>query len=270
MDRRRLCCRAVLSAAGHASDRRLKRRESGDGSERHLCHHAGAGQPPGREASRVATPLPRTTDMPVLLGSSQAQVVTAQDGLRSIVPSAGNVARATVFITVTAGQSTAQFQMESLAAIATEPTKSKTKPPAAQPDPHFDSQNSTPPAASAALFAVPELAPVEPVPSPSTCSEAHSDSSSGTGDVASGSCASASEWPQVEDKATRPPVEPMPKTSNPMSKPKSKQMPKPPPKPVDASPAAENSAASWLLEDRRICRLAESGNAYLQFVAHNE
>jgi hypothetical protein len=55
--------------------------------------------------------------MGVILGSSQAQVVTDQDGLTSIVPSARNVGPCEVFITVSAGLSSAQFQMENLAAI---------------------------------------------------------------------------------------------------------------------------------------------------------
>ena len=53
--------------------------------------------------------------MPILLGSSQAQVVSAQDGTAFIVPSAGNVGPCTVFITVTAGPSTVQLQMENVA-----------------------------------------------------------------------------------------------------------------------------------------------------------
>jgi hypothetical protein len=59
---------------------------------------------------------------PIILGSSQAQVVTAQDGTASIVPSAiippaGNVGPCTIFIAVSAGQTTAQFQLESVAAM---------------------------------------------------------------------------------------------------------------------------------------------------------
>jgi hypothetical protein len=59
--------------------------------------------------------------VPIILGSSQAQVVTDQNGLASIVPSAGSVGPCDVFITVSAGASTAQFQMESLAATVLEP-----------------------------------------------------------------------------------------------------------------------------------------------------
>jgi hypothetical protein len=70
-----------------------------------------------------ATTLARVSpdEAPIILGSSQAQVVTAQDGTASIVPSAipsaGNVGPCTVFIAVSAGQTTAQFQLESVAAI---------------------------------------------------------------------------------------------------------------------------------------------------------
>jgi hypothetical protein len=60
------------------------------------------------------TTLARVSEngMRILLGSSQAQVVSAQDGIASIAPSAGRVGPCDVFITVSAGQSTAQFQIE--------------------------------------------------------------------------------------------------------------------------------------------------------------
>src|SRR5208282_712576 len=61
--------------------------------------------------------------MPVLLGSSAAQVMSAQDGLASIVPTVGSVGPCDVFITASAGRSTAQFQMASLPAIAPGPSK---------------------------------------------------------------------------------------------------------------------------------------------------
>jgi len=69
---------------------------------------------------------------PVLLGSSQAEVATDQNGLASIVPSTENVGPCAVFITVSAGQSTAQLQMASLAAIVpTQPKRAPTKRPTA-------------------------------------------------------------------------------------------------------------------------------------------
>lgn len=56
---------------------------------------------------------------PVLLGSSQTQVTSNQDGLASVVPSPGNVGPCDVFITAGAGVATATFHMENLAAIVT-------------------------------------------------------------------------------------------------------------------------------------------------------
>ena len=111
--------------------------------------------------------------LPVLLGSSQPlQIVTTQDGLASIVPSAGNVGPCDVFITVSAGQSTVQLQMESLAAIIPEqPKNRRVQAPTAQPDiyfapnfaanfapnsaPNSGSQTSPPQIVPEVLFAVP-------------------------------------------------------------------------------------------------------------------
>ena len=71
----------------------------------------GQGGPPGGGSSSAAGA------QPVLLGSSQAQVVTSQDGIASILPSAGNVGPCDVFVAVGAGNSSVQFQMENLAAM---------------------------------------------------------------------------------------------------------------------------------------------------------
>jgi hypothetical protein len=84
-----------------------------------------------------------TGGLPVILGSSQAQVVTTQDGLASIVPSARNVGPCDVFIAVTAGAATTQFQLESLAAIVPEQPKIVGTQSAAAPSgAHFDLQTS--------------------------------------------------------------------------------------------------------------------------------
>ena len=75
---------------------------------------------------------------PVLLGSSQAQMASDQNGLASILPSASNVGPCDVFIAVTAGPSMAQFQMESLAAIVPEqPITGPTNVPTPRPVPRF-------------------------------------------------------------------------------------------------------------------------------------
>jgi hypothetical protein len=96
--------------------------------------------------------------MPVILGSSQAQVVSAQDGLASIVPSAGSVGPCEVFITVSAGQSTAQFQMESVAAIVSGPAPKKGHPitPSASRGRQFGAQPVVSQSVPDMLFAVPQ------------------------------------------------------------------------------------------------------------------
>jgi hypothetical protein len=55
--------------------------------------------------------------LPILLGSSQVPAVTDQNGLATITPTVGNVGPCDVFITATTGSLTAQFQLESVAAI---------------------------------------------------------------------------------------------------------------------------------------------------------
>ncbi len=98
--------------------------------------------------------------MPIILGSSQAQVVTTQAGLASIVPSAGSVGPCDVFVTVSAGQSTAQFQMESVAAIAPQqPSQSQMTTPTAphdlRLDPNFGSQTLAPQTVPEVLYSTP-------------------------------------------------------------------------------------------------------------------
>jgi hypothetical protein len=96
--------------------------------------------------------------LPVILGSSQTQVVSAQDGLASIVPSAGSVGPCDVFITVSAGQSTVQFQMESLAAIvpSSPPKKGGPKTPSAPRGRQFGAPTAASQSVPAMLFAVPQ------------------------------------------------------------------------------------------------------------------
>jgi hypothetical protein len=94
-----------------------------------------------------ATTLSRTggNGIPVLLGSSQAQIASAQDGLVSIMPSVGSVGPCDVFIAVSAGASSEQLQMESVAAVAPAPEPPKfghIKGTPARPVPHFPEYDS--------------------------------------------------------------------------------------------------------------------------------
>jgi hypothetical protein len=71
-----------------------------------------------------ATTLARVSPDTVVLGSSQAQVASAVDGLASIVPSAGSVGPCDVFVAVSAGPASVQLQMESVGGAApTQPQK---------------------------------------------------------------------------------------------------------------------------------------------------
>jgi hypothetical protein len=137
-------------------------------------------------------------ELPVLLGSSQAQVVTAQNGLASIVPSAGSVGPCDVFITASAGVSIAQFQMESLAPIVpitivpitiaptAGPAQPGNSPAPALPRAHPSGTQAAPPqGVPELLFAVPEVAPSNPPASdspedapPGDCSKSRADSAS--------------------------------------------------------------------------------------------
>jgi hypothetical protein len=122
--------------------------------------------------------------MPVLLGSSQVQVASIQGGLAFIVPSAESVGPCDVFITVSAGAATTQFQMENLAAIVSEPPPTSgiaVNIPTVPRDPRFgapaSSSLSTP-----MLFAVPEFYPgndPQADPHPGDCPESSASPSPG-------------------------------------------------------------------------------------------
>ncbi len=93
--------------------------------------------------------------LPVLLGSSQAQVVSNQDGLASIVPSVGSVGPCDVFIKVSAGRSTVYLQMEGVAAMAPGlPKNIPAQAPAVQRGPYFVLNSGLP---TSALQNVPDV-----------------------------------------------------------------------------------------------------------------
>src|SRR6266849_1702749 len=200
--------------------------------------------------------------LPVILGSLQRQVVSTQDGLASILPSDGSVGPCDVLIMVSAGRSTAQFQMESVAGMVTaQPKNSGAKAQTTRYGPQFNWQNSTPQGARQVLFAVPEgFSSNEPAAdSPATaCSDSAAD------DVFDRAAASSSSaWNEV-------PVSPTPAKS----KPDEAKAPKKPRvrgesdrvPPIDASPVQTPStpgSSSRRPEDKRSCRvLAEDGTLF--------
>jgi hypothetical protein len=117
----------------------------------------GQGIPPGGDA------ILKADAMPIILGSSQAQTLSTQDGLAILVPSAENVGPCDVFIAVSAGPSNMQFQMETVAAILPGPPPSPPTKPASTPGPRVVpnpnsnvTRQTPPPSAPDLLFTVPE------------------------------------------------------------------------------------------------------------------
>jgi hypothetical protein len=140
---------------------------------------------------------------PVILGSSQAQVVSAQDGIASIVPSAGSVGPCDVFITVIAGQSTAQFQMESVAAIVSgaPPKNGPPKSPSAPRGRQFGAPTAASQSVPAMLFAVPQGDPGNEPPADSNASACPE---SATDDACSDRRGQAAASPESENSVPPP------------------------------------------------------------------
>jgi len=217
-----------------------------------------------------ATTLARVTGdgPPVLLGSSQPQVVSAQDGTAFIVPSAGNVGPCTVFITVSAGQSTVQLQMQSLAAIVPVQPGVPGKVAPVESEPHLDSgqRSSTPQALPIELFAVPQGAPSnDPAINshPSTCAEPSADDGSSNSGAATSSPA-ARENPDPPPCEKPEPVEARTETQQKPAQADKHVAPTAPtdvPTPLEIQPGPSSSI--WLPEDKRSCRvLAGDGLIY--------
>jgi len=196
--------------------------------------------------------------MPVILGSSQAQVVSTQDGLASIVPSAGSVGPCDVFIMVSAGQSAAQFQMESVAAIVPgSPSKNgPPKTPPASPGPQFGVEAAASQSVPEMLFVFPQGDPInEPAvdSNASACPESPADEACRDWIVQT-----AVASPESENSVPPPSARSRP------AKPKGQK--KVVPAESDVAPAApspvENksnvspspSSTRWLPADKRSCR----------------
>ena len=204
--------------------------------------------------------------MPVILGSSQAQVVSTQDGLASIVPFAGSVGPCDVFIMVSAGQSAAQFQMESVAAIVPgSPSKNgPPKTPPASPGPQFGVE-------AAASQSVPEMLFVFPQGDPINEPAVDSNASACPESPADEACRDRS-GPAVASPESENSVPPPSARSRP-AKPKGQK--KVVPAESDVAPAApspvenqsnvspSSSSTRWLPADKRGCRaMAGDGSLF--------
>jgi hypothetical protein len=184
---------------------------------------------------------------PILLGSSQAQIATDQNGLASIVPSAENVGPCDVFVTVNAGATTTQFQMENLAAIvlAAPNNIGIGKPSTTMTVPQFAEQPSSSATTPDSFFAVPEIAPSvsgndPPADShPSMCPELSGTASGEIGNSVTTPCAK-SEPAEIKTPEKVAPV-------------KNNIVPSEPSTPVKIQPSP--ASTSWLPEDKRSCRV---------------
>jgi hypothetical protein len=209
----------------------------------------------------------------VILGSSQTQVATAQDGTASMIPSAGSVGPCTVFITASAGQSTVQLQMEVVAAIITEqPVKIPHQTPATSWFPQFGVQLPALPEVPQEFYAVPEAMP-SPEPPPTDCS----------GTSQSAACATLSDSaesgaPEITLQAAAPEDkfgDLRNSPSNSPGDPAHSPVDVPAPKPVPSAPVAEarlkvdtpvpapKSDAASLIEDKRSCRFAQMDTLFV-------
>jgi len=215
--------------------------------------------------------------MPILLGSSQAQIVSAQDGTASIVPSAGNVGPCDVFITVTAGPSTVQLQMENVAAIVPAQPNHRAGAPAppATRVPRFAATTSPPQGAPAVLFAVPEETLIDDSAASQSPSNVRQDNSSGTdvspagnpgaAEVVAQPCEPARESPRGEGEVARPAAEPSAKTQANATGGNSGGGGRPPvtgnssanQSTANDSSVGNNPAAANLSDDKRNCRFAQ-------------
>ena len=207
----------------------------------------------------------------VILGTSQTQATSAQDGTSSNIPFAGNVGPCTVFITVSAGQSTAQLQMEVVAPLETgQPVKIPHQPPAQSWLPRivFQLPSSHD---SEEFFAVPEPTPLPGLP-PNDCSGASQGPACEAQSDSAGSGVSENTLPAAAPEKTREPggdgTSPIsnspgdPSTLSPLGLPVPKRAPPAPnsevrPKVAVPVPAPKFAAAS-LIEDRRSCRFAQT------------
>jgi hypothetical protein len=145
--------------------------------------------PPGGDAVVAAN------GMPVILGTSTAQVVTGSDGLASITPSVGSLGPCNAFIVVNAGFASAQFELENVDPL-TLSQQSQTRKQASPPRASGGHSATATPAqqdAPVAFIAVPQAIPLAD-PAPNTCSSTAQD----------GTCTSNSDSAPAKADAAQP------------------------------------------------------------------
>jgi hypothetical protein len=208
----------------------------------------------------------------IILGTSQTQVVSDQNGLASIVPTVGSVGPCDVYITVTAGSATAQLESESVDPVTVVPKQPHKR---SGPGPHRRVAHYGAPIpeqqdATTMLVAVPEAMPSADPPQ-NVCAGVSQDPpcDAGSDSVATGApviAHPASATPAAQDlgsqasvpsSSTDVPTSPLP-VESPAEKPaQSAQRPDPSGATAAGTPAGK-SAANIPLDDKRSCRFAQA------------
>ncbi|MFZ0478733.1 MAG: hypothetical protein WAL71_06255 [Terriglobales bacterium] len=213
--------------------------------------------------------LPPSDGAPIILGTSQTQAGTGQDGLASITPTVGNLGPCDAFIVITAGKSVAQFELENLDPLTVEqqqPPQKNTAPQPSRSAVYFNSVSPPQPDAPSVLFAVAQQmtqAPPQdesaPDPPPSACPESPQDAACvtnsypavGAPDAASVNIVTAiPELPAVRPGPALPDIKPLPPPANllPETRPAGRSSP---PEANSASPPAARSAPGVSSGDER-------------------
>ncbi|MGA2002541.1 MAG: Ig-like domain-containing protein [Terriglobales bacterium] len=207
---------------------------------------AGGGPGPGGDAARAED------GMPIILGTSQAQVVTDANGLASITPTVGSQGPCDLFLAVTAGAAMAQFELESVDGTTISPQQPEhhNNRGGSRNAPHAGSGTVVLQDAAPEVFAVAQAMPAADNPR-TDCSHASESDAVNNADMTSQACAP----PDLPDaEVVRPPTEQpveMPaktKASDPIA----------PAMPIDRDVPVNDSSASNLLADKRSCRFAQA------------
>jgi hypothetical protein len=150
-------------------------------------------------------------DSPVILGTSQSQAATDQNGLASIRPTVGSLGPCDAFITVTVGLATAQYELENVDPLTSNPPQPVRQPasPSVRFVHPFSGPSTAPQNASPELVAIPEgiFVPAQEPPSDDTSPAAdsnltsNSDGGNGAGSV---SIPPSSISPSGEDAQPKP------------------------------------------------------------------
>jgi hypothetical protein len=205
--------------------------------------------PPGSGSQTVGDTMIGAPGMPIILGSSSAQVVTTQDGTASIVPSPGTImGPCDLFIIVNAGPAAAQFDLQVVAAVGDD-SRENGRFVAGRTD---GLQSSEGP--GVLLFAVPEaISSSEPAePHVSACPDSSADDASrNQAGLASSSTAGSENVVSLPCARSKPADVKVPKKH--VRQVGNEVAPTPPAAPAETQP--QTSSGNRPLSDKQSCRV---------------